>query len=235
MKRLRRWGLLAVGMVAALVVGCSTPESLKAQPLDSGSQGVSALVTAPPNDPDGIGRLRPEVRAMLDGIRKLMGEPSLLLNRDQTLKLFDTRVTRTRKIVRDDASVVTEDRFIATAGLFANPAWQGGFNFRQLDPCTSACKSFQVQVEVFVKEEKDCVSSRAVHAYLQLPLELQPRAGGYTSRPDIHGNGAFILRSQARNKLPDLEIAFSNGCFGFLSLSHVFHYTEYSDANVLYK
>jgi hypothetical protein len=214
------------GAFSVAASGCVT-EFHKLQQLEIPQEPIKDVL-------DGSASLRPEVRAMLDGIRKLMSEPKLLLNREQTLKLFDTKATRARKIVRDDTSVVTEDKFTATAGIFANSAWEGGFNFRQLNPCATACNDFQVQVEVFAKEENDCVPSQAVQTYLQVPLELTPRPGGYTSKPDIHGKGSFIMMSQARANLPDLEIAFSNGCFSFLSLSHVFHYSEYSDANVFY-
>lgn len=236
MKRMRRWKLLATtATMAALGLGCTTPQETNPQSVDSSSNALGAFVTAPPDDPDGIAKLRPEVRAMLDSIRRLMREPNLMLNREQTLKLLDTKLKRVRKMVRDDGSVVTEDKFVATSGLFSNPAWDGGFNFRQQSPCTQACKDFQVQVEVFVKEEKDCVHSRTVHAYLHVPLELQPRSGGYAPKEDIHGRGAFFLVTPTKANSPSLEIAFSNGCFSFLSLNHLFHYSEYSDANVLYK
>jgi hypothetical protein len=214
---------LMVKLLVSLLVGCSN----YAQPT-----ALQRGLIPPPKDSKHIVELRPEVLKMLNGIKQLMSEPNMLLNRQHTLSLLDTQVIRTRKIVSDDGSIVTEDVFAATKGLFANAAWSGGYNFRQSESCAAGCKTFLVQVEIFVNYKNECVSSTAVHAYLNIPLQLLPSPHGVSSDTSVYEKGAFTLMNQAKN--PGLEIAFTDGCLNFLSVGNLFNYLEHSDANVFY-
>jgi hypothetical protein len=219
MNCLRKFKLiLMIGLLVSLIVGCSN----YAQPT-----ALQRELIPPPMNSTHIVELRPDVVKTLNSIKQLMIDPSTLLNRQRTLSLFDVQVIRARKIVRDDNSIVTEDVFTATKGLFANAAWSGGYNFRQSEPCAAGCKSFLVQVEIFVNHKSECVSSQTVHAYLNTPFELQPLPYGVSSESNIYEKGSFKLMSQIKN--PGLEMGFTDGCLNFLSVGNLFNYLEHSD------
>lgn len=225
MNNLRKFKLLSMLVIFVIsFIGCANyakPTALQRE------------LIPPPKDSKFIVELRPDVIQILNGMKQLIADPNMLLDRQLTLSKFDTQVIRARKIVRSDSSIVTEDIFTATKGLFSNVAWSGGYNFRQLEPCITGCKNFLVQVEIFVNHKNECVSSKAVHSYLNISLQLQQSLRGTGSETNIYEKGDFKLISQEKNA--GLEIAFIDGCLNFLSLSNLFNYMEHSDANVFYK
>ncbi|WP_454720314.1 MULTISPECIES: hypothetical protein [Cupriavidus] len=185
-------------------------------------------------------RLRPEVRELLDVARRLYYEPDLLARRKSVLALFHvSKVIRNnhRRTLRDGTMDIGFREYFEAGGIFDEAGWKGFYDYHGLlngDP-----QKWDASLEIEIDDQKDCLESRAVEGYLDVPID--PRLWPPLVNPvpeerwDRHGIGTG-RRLVAVSPVPgaaNIGLEFGRGCLASLRFSGRYDLNKVSNEEVL--
>ncbi|MFJ4294427.1 hypothetical protein ACIP1U_32410 [Cupriavidus sp. NPDC089707] len=188
-------------------------------------------------------RLRPEIRELLDVARRFYYDPALLSHRREMLEFLHVGST-TREVIetrmQDGALIPHFREDFRSGGLFSNPAWRGYYLYRGFEDELPR-ERWGVDISVKVDGAKDCVDSKAVEGYLDVPLDpglwppgLHPVPPERWNRHGKESDGSLVARSPSQTT-GGLEIGFAKGCLVRLEFGATYNLNKVSNEDVLRK
>lgn len=184
-------------------------------------------------------RLRPEVRELLDVARKFYSEPGWLARRKEALALLHvTKVDKIdhRRTMSDGSRDTTFREYFKAGGLFDSLAWKGFYDYGGVvngDP-----QQWEARLEIEVDNQNDCIDSRAVEGYLDVPINPGLWPPFFNPVPqerwNRHGKGTG-RELVAQSSIPfaaSIGMEFGGGCLASLRFSSRYDMNKVSNEEV---
>ncbi|MCY1365563.1 hypothetical protein D9M69_524130 [compost metagenome] len=184
-------------------------------------------------------RLRPEVRELLDAARRFYSEPGWLARRKEALALLHvTKVERIdhHRTLSDGSKDITFREYFKSGGLFDSLAWKGFYDYGGVvngDP-----QQWEARLEIEVDDQKDCIDSRAVEGYLDVPINPGLWPPFFNPVPqerwNRHGEGTG-RELVAQSSVPfaaSIGMEFGGGCLASLRFSSRYDVNKVSNEEV---
>ncbi|MGH8783776.1 MAG: hypothetical protein ACREYA_01565 [Cupriavidus necator] len=185
-------------------------------------------------------RLRPEVREFLDIARRLYNEPGLLAHRQEVLELLHVskahRINHSRTMSNGSKAVSFREYFKA-GGLFDNGTWTGFYDYGGL--ADGRPQQWEASLEIEIDDRRDCIDSRAVEGYLDVPINpgLWPPLVNPVppERWDRHGigTGRELVTQSSVPFAASIGMEFGNGCLASMRFSGRYDLNRVSNEGIL--
>ncbi len=184
-------------------------------------------------------RVRPEVRELLDLLRRIYYEPALLARPKEVLNLLHVNSVKRdefRTTMSDGSIDQSFKEYFRAGGLFDGGYWRGYYVYQGFDNDIPR-ERWGARLEVELDRKLECIDSRAVEGYIDLPIDpgLWPPLNPVPrERWDRHGVGTgsgLIARSPA-SSTAGVTMWFADGCLAAIGAGARFENKKVSNEEV---
>ena len=181
-------------------------------------------------------------RQLLDGVLRLYSEADLLADRKQAIAIIGGEIAQTRLVPKKwlDGKT-TFSRSDSLKGLYLETFFRDAINtytYSAHPPLVSGESRYtwQVIIQLSGDYKRECLPSRAVEGYLDIPLTsrifnlIPPRP---RNRWDRHGPGGHVAAAWSISRRhPNLTVGFAEGCLTGFYFDVLYRSEELSDAKI---
>ena len=181
-------------------------------------------------------------RLFLDGVLRLYSEADLLADRKQSIAIIGGEIAQTRLVPKKwlDGKT-TFSRSDSLKGLYLETFFRDAINtytYSAHPPLVSGESRYtwQVIIQLSGDYKRECLPSRAVEGYLDIPLTsrifnlIPPRP---RNRWDRHGPGGHVAAAWSISRRhPNLTVGFAEGCLTGFYFDVLYRSEELSDAKI---